>query len=134
MIENHQLLFIRSMFNFKDVVDKLTDLHSKYVVVPADKASNNNVFVCKTYYIDCLVEDLVINNNTDNPTYTPTSLSKDEILSNHKSVIQLLGCLLKMITLTYLLYIGYLSYISVRKKKGILQDLLSAPPSCCRSS
>jgi len=26
-------------------------------------------------------------NNTGNPTYTPTSISKEKILSNHKSVI-----------------------------------------------
>jgi len=76
---------VRSIFNDKDVVDNLTDIHSKYVVVPADKASNNIVFVCKIYYIDCLVKELGINNNTGNPTKTPTSLSKDGILFNHKS-------------------------------------------------
>jgi len=38
---------VRSIFNDKDVVDNLTDHHSKYVVVPADKASNNIVFVSK---------------------------------------------------------------------------------------
>jgi len=78
---------VRSIFNDKNVIDNLTDIHSKYVVVPANNASNNIVFVCKTYYIDCLVKELGINNNTGNPTYTPTSLSKDEILSNHTSVI-----------------------------------------------
>jgi len=39
---------VRSVFNDKYVIDNLTDLHSKYVVVPADKTSNNIVFVCKT--------------------------------------------------------------------------------------
>jgi len=58
---------VRSIFNDNDVVDKLTDLHSKYV--PVDKAFNNIVFVGKTYYIDCLVKELGINNNTGNPTY-----------------------------------------------------------------
>jgi len=62
---------VRSVFN-----DNLTDLHNKYVVFPADKYSNNIVFMCKTYYMDCLVKELGINNNTGNPTYTPTSLSK----------------------------------------------------------
>jgi len=33
---------VRSIFNDKDVVDNLTDRHSQYVVVPADKASNNS--------------------------------------------------------------------------------------------
>jgi len=66
------------------VVENLTDIHNKYVVVPADKASNNFVVVCKTYHIECLVIELGINNNTENPTYTSTSLSKEEIICNHQ--------------------------------------------------
>jgi len=83
------------IFNDKSVVDNLTYLQNKYVVVPADTASNNIVFVCKTYYIDCLVKELGINNNTSNPTYTPTSLSKEEIISSHKSVISFFGLSIK---------------------------------------
>jgi hypothetical protein len=30
----------------------LSSLHDKYVIVPADKASNNIVFVCKSYYFE----------------------------------------------------------------------------------
>jgi hypothetical protein len=30
--------------------------HDKYVIVPADKASNNIVFVCKSYYFECLIQ------------------------------------------------------------------------------
>jgi len=70
-------------FTDKGVVENISDRHNTYVVVPADKDSNNIVFECKTYYIDCLVRELGINNNRGNPTYTPTSLSKEEILSNH---------------------------------------------------
>jgi len=58
-----------------------------YIVVPADKAYYNIAIVCKTYYTDCLIKELGINNNTGNLTYTPTSLSKEEIISNPKSVI-----------------------------------------------
>jgi len=74
---------VRSVFNDKDVDDNLTDLRSKYVVVLTDKASNNIVFVYKQYYNDGLVRELGINNNTGNPTYTCTSHSKEEILSNY---------------------------------------------------
>jgi len=95
---------IRSIFNDKNVVENLSDLHNKYIVVPTDKASNFIVFVCKTYYIGCLVRELGINNNFGDPTYTPTSLSKEEAISNQKSVISSFG--LCMITLTYSLYIG----------------------------
>jgi hypothetical protein len=47
-------------------------------MVPADKASDNIVFVCKNYYYD---------STSKNPTYTRTSLTKDEILQNHLSVL-----------------------------------------------
>jgi hypothetical protein len=58
----------------------------KYVIVPADKAFNNIVFVCKSYYFECLIKELGINNNTSsNTTYKPTSFDKDEILANHRS-------------------------------------------------
>jgi len=86
---------VKSIFNDKGVIDNFTDLQNKYVVDPADKASNNIVFVSKTYYTDCLVKELGINNNTCNPTYTPTSLSKDEFLSNHKPVISSFGLPIK---------------------------------------
>ena len=57
-----------------------------FVFVPADKASNNIVFVCKSYYFECLIKELGIDSNTSgNTTYKPTSLDKDEILANHKS-------------------------------------------------
>ena len=40
------------------------------------------LFVYKSHYIDCL-----INNSLSNPTYTPTTLTKEEILDNHMSVL-----------------------------------------------
>ena len=72
------------VLNNKTVASSLSSLHDKYVVVPVDKASNNNAFVCKTYYINCLG----LNNNKGNPTYTLTTLSKEEVINNHKSVLQ----------------------------------------------
>jgi len=47
---------VRSVYNDQYVAENLTELQNKYVVVPADIASNNVVFVCKTYYIDCLLK------------------------------------------------------------------------------
>jgi hypothetical protein len=64
----------------QEAVKCLSSLHDKYVIVPADKASNNIVFVCKSYYFECLIKELGINSNTSsNTTYKPTSLDKDEI-------------------------------------------------------
>jgi hypothetical protein len=64
----------------------LSSLHDKYIIVPADKASKNIVFVCKSYYFECLIKELGINSNTSsNTTYKPISFDKDEILANHRS-------------------------------------------------
>ena len=72
----------------------LSSLHDKYVFVPADKASNNIVFVCKSYYYECLIKELGINNNTSgNTTYKPTSFDNDEILANHRSFMTSLNIL-----------------------------------------
>ena len=44
------------------------------------------LFVCKSYYFECLIKELGINSNTSsNTTYKPTSFDKDEILANHRS-------------------------------------------------
>jgi hypothetical protein len=57
------------------------------VLVPADKASNNIVFVCKKYYYECLLDELGFTSTSGNTTYTRTNLTKDEILQNHISVL-----------------------------------------------
>jgi len=43
--------------------------------------------VCKSHYINCLINELGIDNSLGNPTYTPTTLTKEEILNNHRSVL-----------------------------------------------
>jgi hypothetical protein len=77
---------LMSVFKHQEAVMCVSSIHDKYVIVPADKASNNIVFVCKSYYFECLIKELVINSNTSsNTTYKPTSFDKDEILVNHRS-------------------------------------------------
>ena len=67
------------------------EIHEKFVVVPADKASNNILFVCKTHYINCLMEELGMSTMAGNPAYNLTAMSKDEILQNHRSVMLTFG-------------------------------------------
>ena len=69
----------KSVFKDKDAVKCLSDLHDKYVVVPADKAANNVVFVCKSYYYECLIKELEIESVSSTPTYKNTTFDQDEI-------------------------------------------------------
>jgi len=78
-----------SIFKDPNVAKHLSHIHDKYVVVPVDKAPNNIVFVCKSHYIDCLIKELSIDNLLGNSTYiyTQKTLSNQEILDNHRSVL-----------------------------------------------
>jgi hypothetical protein len=76
-----------SIFKDPNVAKHLSPLHDRYVIVSADKAPNNIGCVCKSHYIDCLIKELGIDNSLGNPTYTPTTLTKEEILDNHRSVL-----------------------------------------------
>ena len=51
-----------SIFRDPDVVRELSRLHENFVIVPADKASNNYTFVCKRHYVDI---------DLDRGTWTP---------------------------------------------------------------
>jgi hypothetical protein len=78
---------LTAIFKDPNVANNLSLLHDKYVIVSADKAPNNIVFVCKSHFIDCLMKELSIDNSLGTPTYTPTTLTKEEILDNHRSVL-----------------------------------------------
>jgi hypothetical protein len=52
-----------------------------------DKAHNNIDVMCKSHFIDCLIKELGIDKSLDNPTYNPTTLTKEEIMENHWSVL-----------------------------------------------
>ena len=80
-----------SIFSDPDVVTQLSRLHENFVIVPADKASNNYTFVCKRYYVDILIEELGLHLLPGNPTYNLTDFSASEVLENHKSVLTSFG-------------------------------------------
>ena len=63
-----------SVFKEPDVANHC--VHDKYVVVPADKAHNNIVFVCIQYYIKILQSEVDVE-NISNKTYLATTLSKE---------------------------------------------------------
>ena len=61
------------MLQNADVKACLSDLHSNYVFVPADKAPNNIIIICKRYHIETLIKEFGLDNcstPTGNPTYT----------------------------------------------------------------
>ena len=80
-----------SIFSDPDVVRELSRFHDDFVIVPADKASNNYIFVCKRHYVRILSEELGLNSLHGNSTYNLTDFSASEVLDNHKSVLTSFG-------------------------------------------
>ena len=72
----------------------LSDLHGKYVFVPADKAPSNIIIICKRYYIETLIIELGLDNcstPTGNSTYTSCQMSSEDIVNTHDTFMKSLG-------------------------------------------
>ena len=74
----------QKILNDRDVKDTLRRLHDDFVLVPADKAANNVIVVCKKYHIETLIKDLGISTTNISPISTciPSTDSFDEILES----------------------------------------------------
>ena len=59
-------------------LDYLNKLHENYVLVPADKAANNVIVVCKKYYLDVVLKDLESTN-----TYQEVHSDCSSVVSRH---------------------------------------------------
>ena len=80
------------VLNPPHVKDTLHKLHANYVLVPADKAANYVIVVCKKYYIDTPVKELGMNIvNSNNPTYIPIDDSFETIVKSPNQFITSVG-------------------------------------------
>ena len=82
------------MLQNADVKAYLSDLHNKYVFVPADKAPNNIIIICKWYYIETLIKELALDNcstTTGNSTYTSCQMLSEDIVNTHDTFMRSLG-------------------------------------------
>ena len=80
----------RSIFKQDYIKTHLLDLHSKYVIVPIDKAANNVAIICKKFYIKKLLDEVGIFNA--NPTYTVVEDKTEyEVISDNIEYTERLG-------------------------------------------
>ena len=77
-----------------DVKVCLSDLHNKCVFIPADKAPNNIIIICKRYYIETLIKELGLDNcstPTGNSTYASCQMSFEDIVNTNDTFMESLG-------------------------------------------
>ena len=76
--------YTKSIFKDVNVKNCLSDLQTKYVMVPIDKAANNVAFICKRYYALIILQELGLSGV---PTSTYTKIdneSPEEVVNRHK--------------------------------------------------
>ena len=82
-----------NLFKDKHIKKELNDIHKNYVIVNADKASNNIIIICKKYYMECIINELNINfdennidenDNKNNNTSQKINKNKIDIINTHK--------------------------------------------------
>ena len=78
---NCHLLPPKPKLNLRHVKNELQNLHSKYVFVPADKASNNVIIIWRIYYLNVLNKEI-----TSTKAYSLVPLAEGNIISNHIDV------------------------------------------------
>ena len=63
--------------------------------MPADKAPNNIIIICKRYYIEVLIKELGLDNcstPTGHSTYTLCQMSSEDIVNTHNTMLLLTNC------------------------------------------
>ena len=73
---------VKSIIKDDEVVNYLNNLHSNYVLVPIDKASNNIAIICKRFYVERLLLEVGLIDNP-NDTYDISGESVDVIIDTN---------------------------------------------------
>ena len=70
---------VKPVLERSNVLEYLKQLHSKYVMVPIDKASNNVAIICKRFHPQVILKEIGMIGGGNN-TYVNVTESKDNII------------------------------------------------------
>ena len=74
----------RNVLSDKHCKEYLEDFQKRFVLVPADKTSNNVLIVCKKYYLDVVLKELDTCNGAGPQTYTSCSAHVENLVVEHQ--------------------------------------------------
>ena len=92
----------------------LRQLHSKYVLVPADKASNNVIVVCKKYYLEIVLRE--VNATT---TYECVTEEYGNLVDGHSKYMATNHMVVQPEFKFLPLFIGFQSYTKTLMVQGL---------------
>ncbi len=86
-------MFSNEVLNDPDVAMYVNHLHSRFVIVPVDKAANNFAIICKQFYFDTIKAELGITDEGTfgNSVYDPVQSTIDDICKQHSKFLKSLN-------------------------------------------
>ena len=107
----------------------LHELQSKYVLVPADKAANNIIVVCKKYYLEVVLKELRMTS-----TYKHVDRECMDVVTEHlKFMTKYKIYVDRDLRYIYHHFIGYQNYTNSLMVPGSLLPQISVVQSLCPS-
>ena len=101
---NTNLLPPKPKSSFRHLKQGIQEFHRKYVLVPADKAANNVVAVCRLHYVNTLKQEL-----DGTRAYLETDTDEVSVVNAHLNDLPVKFVSMKVKT-NFLRCIGYLSF------------------------
>ena len=113
----------------EDVQASLSELHSRFVVVPIDKAANNVAIICKRFYIQKLLGEVGVPGNAS-PTYELSQKDPDDVINNNSLLCEKFGLPLeeRMQTLPFMYWMPKMHYSPPRARFIIASSTCSTKP------
>ena len=113
----------------EEVIASLADLHSKFVVVPIDKAANNVAIICKRFYVQKLLDEVGVPGNAS-PTYKLSEEDPDNVIHNNALLCEKFGISLeeRLRTLPFMYWMPKMHYSPPRARFIIASSSCSTKP------
>ena len=112
-----------------EALSSLTDLHSKFVIVPIDKATNNVAIICKRFYIQKLLNEVGIPGDSSS-TYKLSDLDPDDVIGNNSLLCEKFGLSLeeRLRSLPFMYWVPKMHYTPSRSRFIVASSSCSTKP------
>ena len=113
----------------EQTLTSLAELHSRYVVVPIDKAANNVALICKRYYIQKLLNEVGIPGDSS-PTYKLSNRSPEDVIETNSQLCDKFGLPLeeRLKALPFMYWLPKMHYSPPRARFIIASSSCSTKP------
>ena len=113
----------------EDALAALSDLHSKFVVVPIDKASNNVALVCKRFYVQKLLDEVGVPGDMSS-TYKMSDRDPEDVIADNSLLCEKFGLSIddRMKTLPFMYWLPKMHYSPPRCRFIVASSYCSTKP------